>query len=366
MLLLHCGSWLRNLLFKFFSIGEAFVPMSIEDAENRLSEKHTDLKSSSICENTIVSQETDLQIIIPVYNTERFLRKCIDSVLNQKTKYSFKVVVVNDGSPDQSAEILREYESDDRVTVYTQENQGFSGARNTGLKSISAKYLSFVDSDDEIPQGAIEALLDAAFANDADIVQGSADTRFLDGKTRREYYHPLNTNAPKSSIRGFAWGKVYKPEVFKNICFPNKYWYEDTIISMLIAPSAKHIVTIPNLVYYYTINPKSITHTQNGNPKTIDSFYVTRSLLADQERIMQNDPSFDYPFEKIFTQIANNWHRTFSLGLVIESAIFILTCEMLNKRFPSPLPLNPKYKELYNSLINKDFYTYRRECAFLI
>ena len=365
LLLLHCGSWIQNLLFKLFSRGESFVPMSAEESEEILSKNYADVKSSALCDNKIVSQDIDLQVIIPVYKAEPFLRKCIDSVLNQKTKYSFKIVAVNDGSPDKSGEILSEYESDDRVIVYTQENQGHAGARNTALKEIFAKYITFVDSDDEIPQGSIEALLNAACENDADIVQGSMDEKSLDGVITHNYSHPLNTNASRNEMKGFPCGKVFKSDLFKDICFPEKYWFEDSIISMLIVPRSKSFVTIPDLVYYYTTNPNSVTHTYNGKPKTIDSFYVTRSLFADQQKLVSNGEVLDYNIKRIFDQIANNWHRTFSLGLEVESAIFVLTCDMFNKRFPNPSSYDSKYEDLCKSLINKDFDVYRRECAFL-
>lgn len=365
LLLLHCGSWIQNLLFKIFSRGESLVPMSAEKSEEILSKNYADVKSSALCDNKIISQDIDLQVIIPVYKAEPFLRKCIDSVLNQKTQYSFKIVAVNDGSPDKSGDILKEYESDNRVIVYTQENKGHAGARNTALKEIFAKYITYVDSDDEIPQGSIEAMLDAAFENDADIVQGSMDEKTLDGVISHNYSHPLNTNASRRDMKGFPCGKLFKAELFKDIYFPEKYWFEDSIVSMLIVPRSKRFVTIPDVVYSYTTNPNSVTHTHKGKPKTIDSFYVTRSLLVDQQKLISKGESLDYDIKKMFEQIAINWQRTFALGLEVESAIFVLTCDMFNKRFPNPSSYDSKYEDLCRSLKNKDFAIYRRECAFL-
>ena len=80
---------------------------------------------------------------------------------------------------------------------------------------------------------------------------------------------------------------------------------------------------------------------------------------------MSNGEVLDYNIKRIFDQIANNWHRTFSLGLEVESAIFVLTCDMFNKRFPNPSSYDSKYEDLCKSLRNKDFDVYRRECAFL-
>lgn len=366
LLLLHCGSWIQNLLFELFSKGESFIPMSIEKSEKILAEKYCDAKSSAIRNNKIVSQDVDLQIIIPVYKTERFLRKCIDSVLNQKTQYSFKIAVVNDGSPDRSGEILREYESDDRVIVYTQENKGLSGARNTALEEIFAKYITFIDSDDQLPQGSIEAMLDAAIRYNADIVQGSYENVTMEGKKTSSCICKLNSNATPPEMKGFPWGKVYKSEIFKNICFPEKYWFEDTNGAMLLVPIAKRLVTIPSIVYYYTTtNPGSITNSIYGNPKSIDTFYVTRAMLDDQQKLKDKGIDFYYPVEMMLNQISINWQRTFALGLEYESAIFILTCDLYNKYFSESSLSDSRYLNLYKSLKNKDFNIYRRECAFL-
>lgn len=366
LLFLHCGGWFQNLLFKLISKGDTFIPMSIEESEKILSEKHHDVKSSAIRNNTIISQDVDLQIIIPVYKTERFLKKCIDSVLSQKTKYSFKIVAVNDGSPDRCGEILREYESDNRVVVYTQENKGLSGARNTALKEIFAKYITFVDSDDQLPQGAIEEMLDAAIKYNADIVQGSYKNVTMEGKKTSSCICKLNENATPSEMKGFPWGKVYKAEIFKNICFPEGYWFEDTNGAMLLVPNAKRLVTIPSITYYYTTtNPGSITNSFYRNPKSIDSFYVTRSMLADQQMLKNNGNDLNYPIEMMLIQISINWQRTFALGLEYESAIFILTCDLFNKYFSESSLPDSKYFNLYKSLKDKDFYLYRRECAFL-
>lgn len=86
----------------------------------------------------------------------------MDSIVNQQTKYKFLVIVINDGSPDSSREKLRKYEGLDNVVIIDQENKGFSGARNTGLKHIKAKYVTFVDSDDRMMPGAIEAMMEDA------------------------------------------------------------------------------------------------------------------------------------------------------------------------------------------------------------
>ena len=114
-----------------------------------------------------------MQIIIPVYNVEQYIQECIESILNQETQYSYIITIVNDGSPDNSRNILKQYESLNNIIIIDQENRGFSGARNRALENIYGKYLMFVDSDDKLAEGAIEVLLNTALSYKADMVEGS-------------------------------------------------------------------------------------------------------------------------------------------------------------------------------------------------
>ena len=128
---------------------------------------------AEIYTNNILHNDLDLSIIIPVYNQEKYIEECLNSVLTQKTKYKFETIVINDGSTDHTGELLEKYK--DRVVLRTQENRGFSGARNRGLSDLRGRYLMFVDSDDLLLPDAIEALMNTACESDADIVEGSSD-----------------------------------------------------------------------------------------------------------------------------------------------------------------------------------------------
>ena len=136
--------------------------------------KHsTCTKPKGICytSNGIYPDESDLQIIIPAYNVEKYLDQCLESVLNQKTRYSYNIVVIDDGSTDQTCKIADFYASDSRIKVIHQKNRGFSGARNKALENITGKYVMFVDSDDVLLPDAIQNLMDTAYSINADIVE---------------------------------------------------------------------------------------------------------------------------------------------------------------------------------------------------
>ena len=144
-----------------------------------------------------------MEIIIPVYNTEQYVAECIESALNQNTKYSYRVTIINDGSTDRSSEIISRYNRDSRVRIIHQENRGFSGARNRAQEHIGSEYITFLDSDDRLPVNTIDKMLNKAYEGDYDIV-GGGYVRF-DGKGVRS-----KTIPPQDQLYGFPWGKVYK------------------------------------------------------------------------------------------------------------------------------------------------------------
>ena len=108
---------------------------------------------SSCIEKKKFGLEYDLEVIIPAYNVEKYIQQCLDSVISQKTNFRFHVICINDSSTDNTGLLLKKYENAENVTIIHQENKGFSGARNVGLRKTNGKYIMFVDSDDFIPGG---------------------------------------------------------------------------------------------------------------------------------------------------------------------------------------------------------------------
>lgn len=148
--------------------------MTASEAEKLLNAYSPRPAGSCPAQNTM-KPEVDLQIIVPAYNVERFIADCLESVVQQKTKYSFLATVVNDGATDRTGEIIEEYHTKypELIEVITQENKGLSGARNTALSCLKGRYITFLDSDDLLEEGAVEHLMRCAEAEDADIVQGN-------------------------------------------------------------------------------------------------------------------------------------------------------------------------------------------------
>lgn len=316
---------------------------------------------SCVCDNEI-TEEYDLQIIVPVYKVEQYIEGCMDSIVNQQTKYKFLVVVINDGSPDGSREKLRKYEGLDNVVIIDQKNRGFSGARNTGLKHIKAKYVTFVDSDDRMMPGAIEAMMKEAMQENADIVEGSYKT-FYNGEehdgSRHEY---AVTDQWIGMLFGYPWGKVIRSTKFEHICFPEGYWFEDTLFCFILYSMCTMMVTIPDFVYLYRINPKGISSTSVGNPKVIDSLLVTLQLLEDAKTL--GLPMTTQLYDMFLRQVRMNYSRISTLhDSSIDRHVFAATCRAKRQYFPTEHTSNPHLKSIEQALNEHDFGKYSLLCS---
>lgn len=205
--------------------------MTPEGAQHILTAYTPDPSTTCVANNTLDPQY-DLQIIIPAYNAEKYKAQCLESALHQDTKFSYLITVVNDGSTDRTTEIIESchVKFPDRIEVINQENKGFSGARNTALKVLKGRYITFLDSDDVLGEAAIQTLLTEVVITDEDIVQGGwiTDTEFRTSvPTGGTEYHPEVSS-------GYPWGKLYKAKVFEHFQFPEGYWFEDTPISFML------------------------------------------------------------------------------------------------------------------------------------
>lgn len=237
---------------------------------------------SSICVNDLSrGDDYDLEIIIPAYNGEKYIGKCLDSVIGQQTKYKFLTVVVNDGSTDDTPRILLNYKQYPDVEIINKENGGLSSARNTALKHIRARYVTFLDSDDWLLPGSIETMMDVAVKYSVDIVEGCF--KLFDGTNFLPCYsHDFDISEHwHGQLHGYACGKVIKSKLFAESRFPEEYLFEDTLMSLAIYPQCNGIVTIPDDVYVYRINPKGITATVSKSNRAVESLLVTLQLVED-------------------------------------------------------------------------------------
>ena len=183
-----------------------------------------------------------ISVIIPVYNVEKYLRRCLDSIINQTYK-NLEIICIDDGSPDNSINVLIEYSNrDNRILIKRQKNMGLSEARNTGIKISTGKYLIFVDSDDWLPLDAIELLCKKIEKENSDVVIGG---RITISDSKKENFIPtakdinftfeeyLEYSMKKKEFRAVAWGKLYKKEIIEKnqLEFPKGLLYEDLLFT---------------------------------------------------------------------------------------------------------------------------------------
>nr|WP_240541645.1 glycosyltransferase family 2 protein [Bifidobacterium callimiconis] len=223
------------------------------------------------------SSDCDVSIIVPAYNVERYIKDCLTSLATQHSRYSFEIIVVDDGSTDTTPQLIdqcaRHY---DNIRVITQKNRGFSGARNTGLNHATGKAIMFVDSDDMVQPGHIEAFASALFNNKCDYVTGSYTRIREDGSIRGIGERPRTIGSP--------WGRIFRNVVWEKVRFPEGYLFEDTVFRYCIQPIYTELI-IDDTSYEYRSRRSSISYTFKGSPRSIDTYWIIEELI-DECRVL--------------------------------------------------------------------------------
>lgn len=347
--------------------------LTLKEAMQNLNNFSPDVHTSSYltAARNVENPVWDLDIIVPCYNAEKTIRKCLNSCLEQKTRYSFRVIAVNDGSTDLTPNILDEYKDRSNILIVNQKNRGHSGARNAGLDVASSKYLMFVDSDDFIPSDSIEKLMSVAMEKNAALVEGGHAIVNQNGQIIQSIPGLSGKVNPVQSavLKGQPWAKVFKASLFQNVQFPESYLYEDTINRMIIyeiiAQTNQTAYCIPNCVYnYFSDNQSNITHTSAHKPKCLDTLYITMALFHDREKFdLKIDQNF---YEYILAQILLNYHRTRFMPKEIQEAIFVVTRDFYMQNFNNYKTETKKSSYLEKALKENNFKLYKIAAGFTI
>lgn len=184
----------------------------------------------------ILNEKTLVSIVVPIYNVEDYLTKCVDSVINQTYK-NLQIILVDDGSKDSSSSICDEYlKKDSRIEVIHKENGGLSDARNVGMKYVKGDYTFFLDSDDWIDEKIIEKLLTLIIEYDADIAVSNYYYTYedrndiankIDDDMCFEKEDAMKALLQNDIVKNFAWGKLYKTNLLCSNEFPKGKLFED-------------------------------------------------------------------------------------------------------------------------------------------
>ena len=290
-------------------------------------------------------------VIIPVYNVEKYLPQCLDSVINQ-TLSDIEIICVNEGSTDNSGEILAQYAAKDkRIKVINQQNQGLSAARNAGLKIAMANYISFIDSDDFVHPQFLEILYNAIQTGNSDIA-GCNFAKISDDKeilkienTSSKIYTPaLNVLLDKRNFIHFnVWNKLYRREAIQNISFVEGIYYEDWIFNTCVFAQIKSFAWINSPLYGYRVSNGSIMRSSYNLKKLND--YIT-GINEVYDFINKNYPEQWQKIKK--TRISR------TIKMMMNSALRSKNDEIINETKQALRSLNEKQVIGYRGLSLKN------------
>lgn len=243
----------------------------------------------------------EISVIVPVYKVEKYLCKCVDSILTQ-TFTDFELWLVDDGSPDNCGIICDEYASKDiRVKVIHKENGGLSDARNAALDVMQGKYVFFVDSDDWISDNALEVMHESLQRTGAKVATGNIVSAYEDGREEVLYSPTLEEKMLVGEemlttlLRPNAWNRLYAAELFENLRYPIGRLYEDVFTYHKILAQIDRMVLVGKNTYYYLIRYGSIMNSNYTIRFTdiVDAVYdrvkwldsIGQKKLADETRL---------------------------------------------------------------------------------
>jgi len=226
-----------------------------------------------------------LSIVVPVYNVEKYLPQCLDSLINQTLK-DIEIILVNDGSTDRSEEICRTYaERDSRITIVSKPNGGLSDARNNGIRHATADVIGFVDSDDYVDIDMFESLMRAKEQTQAEIAVGGVKMVTNEGEVyqiravgrdavvnRRDAMEEL---LKSKRITNSVCNKIFDISLFEELEFPVGKLYEDEYVTYKLFDKAEKVAMTNQTFYYYRSSPGSITH-KAFSEREFDRIYASQ------------------------------------------------------------------------------------------
>ena len=248
-----------------------------------------------------------ITIIIPMYNTEEYIEKCIKSAINQTYK-NLEIIIINDGSIDNGLQICERLKKEDnRIKIINQENRGVSDARNTGLEAATGEYIGFIDSDDFIEENMYEKLMGYMEKYNADLVSARAYIIDRNGVLEVSHYNNYvdlfedEKSILKSYVDGFltiaVWDKLFKREVIGNVRFDSTVFCEDAKFVLDVCSKANKVVCTSERLYNHIRRMgNSITNT------SFNKFYMTLYDYAYKKRdeIIENNSLCEEEAQKMY------------------------------------------------------------------
>lgn len=340
---------LYPILYKVFKNKKINLP-TLNDSQKFLTDVRIHKLSNLNVVNSIESSNYNLTIIVPVYNVEKYIGECIESLLNQKTKYKYIIKIINDGSTDSSKQIIQSFVNDPKIQFLEKQNGGLSSARNFGIKNIESDYVLFVDSDDVIKNNTVELLLDKAYSEELSIVEGNY------------YYFEGNKMISKmqragDKLYGFAWNKVIKSSLLKHFEFEEGYAFEDTCMDFFVHELAgEKVGVVDEYTYGYRRNRKGLSFSASNNYASLNSILIVPQILDRMNYL--NVPIDERVLETMLLQVVNSYNRYYYMNNNIQKKIFVYICDIFDNYFSELVYRKYKYKNLYDAIISKNYNLY--------
>jgi glycosyltransferase involved in cell wall biosynthesis len=313
----------------------------------------------------------DLSLIVPVYNSEKYLERCIKSMVNQKTKFKYEIIFINDGSTDGSEEILKTYRQMDNIKILNQKNTGISGARNKGLSIAEGKYIGFIDNDDYVSEEYVEKLLNRAYLKDADMVKCGHFRVNKKGIFAVKTYEEASVcgflGEKINLYSGLIWEGISKREMWDKVRFPVGFWYEDVITKIILMRICTKFECVGEALYYYYLHENNASKKvwNSENIKSLDQYFIIEELLKYSLKLgLPLDGSI---YKLLLIELGEFLYtRTQGLSADLKKAIFLLASTRVAeiKKEVGDIKLTYVDQKLEQAFCNGDFHLWKLASHF--
>ncbi len=278
-----------------------------------------------------------VSVIVPVYNAEKFLARCLESLVNQ-TQTDLEIVVINDGSTDNSQSIIDQFQQRyPQIKAYKTENQGIAATRNYGLSKITGEYFGFLDSDDYADSSMFEELYNTAKKEDAEIVVSNFTWIYPHKEVLQKEGPYLVGKEMIIHLFATLWNKLYKTEwvMQTQLQFPVGNRYEDAYFLYCITPRVKKLAFVDQAFVSYVQHDASITHTHNNQVKNmITVFELIVEYYKENGWYDQYKEELEYLHIRFF--LGNSFLRSSQIQDKDDRRqTILLGWNLLNKSFPT-------------------------------
>lgn len=279
-----------------------------------------------------------VSIIVPIYNVEKYLKRCIDSLIEQ-TLDDIQIILVNDGSTDNSGKIAKEYaiKHQDKIIYLEKENGGLSDARNYGLPYATGEYIAFLDSDDYIDKEAYKAMYDKVKQENADYIECDFIWEYPNKLKEDKRVDYTNKKEMLAFVRVVAWNKLIKREIIEEnkFKFPKGLRYEDVEFTYKLIPHLNKVSYIDKCFIHYTQRENSIANVQNA--RTAEIFTILDDVISyykENEFYKEYEDELEYNYARYL--LCSSLKRICKIhDKETRTRLINETWDSLNSKFPN-------------------------------